>query len=103
MTDEVPRRLPVDFIWSSTGQQHVEYAIGQTFEGRIGEYLGRDELGHGGQASVSVVYVKGQAVARKRMHLEGVDEEARREARMLESIIHRHVRLYLTWTVLVRL
>ncbi|CAN9095531.1 unnamed protein product [Alternaria alternata] len=91
MADKIPRRLPDDFVWSTTGQRHVEYANGQHFEGEIGTHLGRTDLGDGGQATVTVVVVKGKAVARKRMTLEGIDEEARREARILESIVHLHI------------
>jgi hypothetical protein len=38
-------RLLVDFIWSSRGLKNVKYANDEVFEGRIGVYLGQDELG----------------------------------------------------------
>jgi hypothetical protein len=89
--ERLPQRLPAGFVWSSSGLKHVEYSNGETFEGTFGTFLGQDELGEGGQATVSVVYVKDHAVARKRMRAEGIDQEARREALMLENIVHRHV------------
>jgi hypothetical protein len=92
MTGELPKRLPDSFIWSSSGQRHVDYPDGEGFEGELGTYLGRSDLGDGGQATVSVVVVRGKAVARKRMTAIGVDDEARREASTLERIVHQHVR-----------
>ena len=73
MREGIPQRLPADFIWSSRGLKHVEYTNGEIFEGQFGTYLGQDELGEGGQATVSVVFVKGQAVARKSMKTTGID------------------------------
>jgi hypothetical protein len=42
---------------------------------------------------VSVAVVKGEAVAQKRMRMEVVDDESRREAYILGSIVHLHVSL----------
>ncbi|KAF3045769.1 hypothetical protein E8E11_004399 [Didymella keratinophila] len=90
MAREVPRRLPKDFIWSSSGQRDVNYTNDESFEGDVGTYLDDHDLGHGGQATVSGVIVKGKSIARKRISATGIDERSRREARMLKKIVHRH-------------
>ncbi|KAF2840244.1 kinase-like protein [Patellaria atrata CBS 101060] len=87
----LPTRLPQDFIWSSTGNKHVEYGPGEQFEGTAATFQGYDELGEGGQASVTVVKVKDHLLARKRMHIEVLNEECKREAEILENIVHRHI------------
>lgn len=88
---ETALRLPFHFIWSSSGREHVEYKKRESTEGEVGTYLGMDDLGSGRQASVTLVIVKKKPLVRKRMHFIGVNEEYRREARILEGIIHRHI------------
>ncbi|OAL03473.1 kinase-like protein [Phaeosphaeriaceae sp. SRC1lsM3a] len=89
--DGLPPKLPNDFIWSLTGTKHVDYPANQHFEGETATVGRSGHLGSGGFGSVDVVVCKRRILARKQMHSTRVDAETRREARILEGIIHRHV------------
>lgn len=89
--DGFPSRLPKKFVWSTSGKKHVDYGPEEHFEGEAGTLCGTSTLGGGAQGAVQAVICKGQLLARKRMHARGLDEESKREVRILEGVVHRHI------------
>lgn len=91
IAEERPARLPRGFVWSSTGQKHVNYGPGEKFEGSPDTFQGYHHLGQGGQGTVSVYKLKGHLIARKSMAVEKIDEDCKREAKILENIVNKHI------------
>jgi serine/threonine protein kinase len=80
-----------DFIWSTTGTNHVDYSPSEAFKGDAATVGRAGHLGSGGFGSVDAVICNGQILTRKRMYFARLDEDCREEAEILEGIIHPHI------------
>ncbi|MCJ1362031.1 hypothetical protein MMC16_001133 [Acarospora aff. strigata] len=90
-------RLPQDYIWSGESegyQKHVDYKPYKGFSGKeiIDEISKTSKLGKGGFGQVRRVLCNGRLLARKEMlPQQGEDYDLRREATILENLVHRHI------------
>lgn len=90
-------RLPPEYVWSGKRegyQKHFDYEPYDTFGGReiIDEKTKTSKLGDGGFGNVRRVLCKGRLLARKEMlPQQGGDYDIRREATILENLVHRHI------------
>ncbi len=92
----LPLRLPYDYIWSGElegYQKHFDYQPYDRFGGQeiIDDMTGTSKLGSGGFGNVRRVLCKGRLLARKEMLPQQGDFDVRREARILENLVHRHI------------
>jgi hypothetical protein len=83
----LPARLSKSFIWFTAGTKHANYSPTESFQGDT-VIVGKGHLGCGSFGSVDAVVCKSQVLARKHMHFSRLDKECRREAEILEVILH---------------